>query len=1277
MKYLHIIILIIWILNFNVFGQISQGGKPWSFDEKRTSELKSNIQYITADAKNIVQYKVEDAINDVKKESPWRFGENVYVNYNLNNSGTWDILENGDKIWRLGIYSPGALTINLTFDNYHLPKGASLYIYTPEKTELIGAFTDYNNQEDNSLGTTLLKGDAVIIEYFEPKNVAFSGELNLWRITHGYRNAFDYAEKSLGSSGSCNVNAACPQALGWENEIRSVCMLVSGGSGFCTGALINNTANDGTPYVLTANHCGTNPTSWVFWFNWQSATCTNPGSSPSYNSISGATLKATNAASDFCLVQMNQTPPSNYNLYYSGWNRTTDVDIPGTIWGIHHPSGDIKKISWSTLGVSSATYLQSSSPGDNSHWKITSWSDGTTTEGGSSGSPLFDPNHLIIGQLHGGYAACGNTSSDWYGRLGISWDGGGTSATRLSDWLDPSGTSPLTWDGYDPNNPGVSVDARPIGVSAPLSNYCSIDSITPQVTIKNSGIDTLYSFTVTYNIDGGTNVIFNWSGVLATNQSDFVVFPKVLLEIGNHSFNVSTSNPNGVTDMNTANDSITLNYTVYNSNISLPFVELFENSIFPPCNWASYNGSNGIGTSVTWSRTTSNTYMTSAGSAYVKYENVSSGTAEDWLVTPLIQLAGNSTLSYYERQSYSTNYNTTYKVKISTTSQTTQASFTDLASYGETAFGMTYTYKAIDLSAFDGQAVYIAFIMIQDDGDDWYLDSIKINSTILNPIADFTAKTNVCQNETVTYTDLSSNNPTSWEWTFNGGTPNSSTEQNPDIIYDSIGNFDVQLIVSNADGTDTLSVTQYITVNSSPIISQNITNITCKNSNDGQIEAIVADGTSPYSYLWSNDSITSVIDNLVAGNYSLTVTDLNGCKDSSTALISEPDSLNINFNITDANCSSNDGQILAIVTGGISPYSYLWSNGVTTESNSGLFSGTYELTVTDSNNCELVNSATIVDIGGATLSVSGINDVSCFGGDNGTATVDVSGGISPFSFLWSNGATSASLSNLNAGTYDVTVADNNSCNSFISLVINEPTELIANIISSDVLCFGTSTGSVTVTVSGGTSPYIYNWSNGNSTEDISNLYAGTYIYSITDNNNCVVNGQIVIIEPQALTDSFIVTDATYATSFDGSAAVVVSGGVNPYNYLWSNSETVDNIANVQSGTYHVTITDFNNCTLVDSVFIDFTDGEENIFENESINIYPNPTTNEAFIEIKSGKNEKLKLKIFDLQGRVIKEFNYSKSNIYKINAIDFAQGVYFIKLISGNTDVAVSKLIIQ
>jgi hypothetical protein len=171
---------------------------------------------------------------------------------------------------------------------------------------------------------------------------------------------------------------------------------------------------------------------------------------PSYLSISGATDKAKNAASDFWLMQLSSTPPQNYNPYYAGWNRTTDNSITGKVVGIHHPAGDIKKISWSTLGVTTTTYLQTSTPGDASHWRITSWSDGTTTEGGSSGSPLFDPQGRIIGQLHGGYADCGNTSSDWYGKLGVSWTGGGTDATRLSTWLDPTNTGVTTLEGFDP-----------------------------------------------------------------------------------------------------------------------------------------------------------------------------------------------------------------------------------------------------------------------------------------------------------------------------------------------------------------------------------------------------------------------------------------------------------------------------------------------------------------------------------------------------------------------------------------------------------------------------------------------------------------------------------------------------------------------------------------------------------------------------------------------------------------------------------------------------------
>ncbi len=175
-------------------------------------------------------------------------------------------------------------------------------------------------------------------------NAKFKGELNLWRVTHGYRDAYGYV-KAFGSSGSCNNNVACPEAIGWEDEIRSACMLVSGGSGFCSGAMINNVNDDGIPYLLNSNHCYSDPSSWVFWFNWESPTCTNPGSSPPYDALSGALLRARNSASDFCLVELNDRPQNNgIDVFYAGWNRQ-NAALSSSV-GIHHPAGDIKKISF-------------------------------------------------------------------------------------------------------------------------------------------------------------------------------------------------------------------------------------------------------------------------------------------------------------------------------------------------------------------------------------------------------------------------------------------------------------------------------------------------------------------------------------------------------------------------------------------------------------------------------------------------------------------------------------------------------------------------------------------------------------------------------------------------------------------------------------------------------------------------------------------------------------------------------------------------------------------
>ncbi|MEI6455299.1 MAG: BACON domain-containing carbohydrate-binding protein [bacterium] len=515
---------------------------------------------------DVERLMAEDVNNDQFKDIPWRFGENIAVNFNPGNSGTWDILPNGDKLWRLGIKSLGAFTINLTFDKYHLPPGATLFVYNETKTHVIGAFTDYNNQEDMIFATTLVIGDAIIIEYFEPASPEFQGEINLNRVTHGYRDAYGYA-KSFGESGACNNNVKCPEAAGWENQIKSACMLVTGGSGFCSGSLVNNTSQDGTPYVLTANHCYSSPGSWVFWFNWESPTCTNPGSSPPYNSMSGATLKARKTDSDFCLVQMNSAPPLSYNVYYSGWNR---ADVPATSGvGIHHPSGDIKKISYVATPFISSDW--NGNPPANSHWQ-TNWSDGVT-EGGSSGSPIFDQNHRIVGQLHGGPSSCGSSQLwDFYGKFSMSWDLGTTPDTRLKDWLDPTNTAVIILDGYDPALP------LPIVVTLAANPVTSTTATLNGTANPNGHATTCYfewGTSVSYGNNTSTQSIGAGTGNVAVNAGISGLTPGLTYHfrlVASNSFGTSTGEdmtfiPGAAAVTTTAVSAITLTTATSGGNV--------------------------------------------------------------------------------------------------------------------------------------------------------------------------------------------------------------------------------------------------------------------------------------------------------------------------------------------------------------------------------------------------------------------------------------------------------------------------------------------------------------------------------------------------------------------------------------------------------------------------------------------------------------------------------------------------------------------------------------
>lgn len=446
-----ILFVLFIFIHVTSWSQLSQPGTPIGLKHQNLEHVPFEVMP-PVDVASLIE---EDLIFDTIRDIPWRFGENIYVDFNIGTHGVWTETPRGDKVWHLGISSPGAYSLNLTFDQYRLPPGAELYVYTPDGTQVLGAFTEQNNQDDLYFATTLLPGDALIIEYIEPAHAAFEGLLNLEIVTHAYRDPFAHA-RGFGHAGWCNLNVACEEADDWEDQVNSVVMLVTGSNGFCSGVLVNNTAYDATPYVLSANHCYRNPSTVIFWFNWQSPTCENPPSSPPHDALSGSISRARHAASDFWLLEINSEIPESYNPFFAGWNRTLEASLSEFITGIHHPRGDIKKFSYTNGGVQAASYLGGPGSGT-THWRIT-WSGGTTTEPGSSGSAIFDSEGRVLGQLHGGYAACGNTLPDWYGRFGISWNGGGTNATRLSNWLDPQNTDEMVLQGFSPFQSFYSVN---------------------------------------------------------------------------------------------------------------------------------------------------------------------------------------------------------------------------------------------------------------------------------------------------------------------------------------------------------------------------------------------------------------------------------------------------------------------------------------------------------------------------------------------------------------------------------------------------------------------------------------------------------------------------------------------------------------------------------------------------------------------------------------------------------------------------------------------------
>jgi len=742
----------IFLSNSIAKAQVSEGGTPLGISRNLSINEIPVVQMPETPVDELI---AEDKIRDTQKSLPYRFGYNHFVNLNLENSGVWKTLADGSKLWRVAIASENAQTMNLTFDKYKLPEGAKLFVYSADKSEIIGAFTKRNNQTDGYLGCTLVKGELSYLEYYEPAHPEFSGELQLWRVTHGYRSLRNYAEKSYGQAGTCNNNVNCPIGVDWQDQKRSVACIVVGGNESCTGALVNDVAQDGTPYFLTANHCTTNGTdnvsTWVFRFNWESATCTN-ANGPTNQTVSGATYKANSAMSDVALLQLNSVPPASYNVYYSGWS---NLDIPAdSLIGIHHPSGDIKKISFAPGAAISSVYSSAMC------WQTAEWFDGLqngATEPGSSGSPLFDTHHRIVGQLYGGPSNCNSTAGqrhDFYGKFSSSWDSGATAATRLKDWLDPQNTGATFVDGMNAvapvaNNTGIAGIVSPTNAN----NDCGLE-ITPIVTLFNYGSNLINAVTIKYKIDAGTFTTFNWTGSLAIGGSVSVTLPAITSpSAGVHNLTVTTDLPNGTTDGNPNNDSNTSSFTIIDpsNSVAVPFVDDLTMTAFPGNGWSIYNPDN----NTTWAfqtTTISNAPGSTGKSLRIRNKQSVAGQV-DYAITPFYNFVGNGAPLYMSFYHSYRQFNTTNDSLIIVYSNDCAKNWirlkgfsaTDLAlnSGGNTTSTLSFTPSAdsmwvsdtINIDALAGlQGVQFAFICKSDAGNSLFIDAINIQNNPLSVI---------------------------------------------------------------------------------------------------------------------------------------------------------------------------------------------------------------------------------------------------------------------------------------------------------------------------------------------------------------------------------------------------------------------------------------------------------------------------------------------------------------------------------------------------------------
>jgi V8-like Glu-specific endopeptidase len=512
MKKIILLLLLVGLFSINdLSAQKSYGGLPYSLNPKLKNVSNKNEKLSDViPLKEMPKIKQSD-IDLIKEKNKYglekfQFAYSFDVFLDIKQESVIDSLENG-VLYRLSIKSQGAKSLNIIFGNYQVPKGAKLFLYNENYNSIIGAFTSNNNKKSKKLPTHPVSGEILTIEYFEPYFAQTKGILTIGKVSH---DIYGIEDGGFGRSGDCQVDINCNEGNDWQDEKRAVCKIIINGSGLCTGTLMNNTSFDGTPLFLTANHCICNQNdaeNSVYIFNYESPSCDGGDGSVSQQ-ISGADLRATNTQSDFSLLELSQSPISTYNPYYAGWDRTNIQGNGGV--GIHHPKGDVKKISTHNIVPVNSDCMDFTEDfgcgaefySNENFWRINwiSTANGhSITEGGSSGSPLFNDDSRVIGQLFGA-GSCNNPNCDSpeddianYGKIFTSWNNGANEDEHLQGWLDPNNSGVDFLNGAGICNEGVELNLNLTDdvLSGESLTFRAVNSIEATNTI-NSGATVIY-----------------------------------------------------------------------------------------------------------------------------------------------------------------------------------------------------------------------------------------------------------------------------------------------------------------------------------------------------------------------------------------------------------------------------------------------------------------------------------------------------------------------------------------------------------------------------------------------------------------------------------------------------------------------------------------------------------------------------------------------------------------------------------------------------------------